>query len=59
MTGNRVATFKELDLDLLKHAVFSTLDDIDLRLLTEVLYSDQDIKEVTRLLFDNTMSIII
>jgi len=28
---NRVATYKELDSDLLKNVAFATLDDIDLR----------------------------
>ena len=46
MAVNRVATFKELDSDLLRHAAFSTLDDIDLRQLTEVLVGEADIREV-------------
>jgi hypothetical protein len=28
---NRVATYRELDSDLLKHVAFATIDDIDLR----------------------------
>ncbi|KAF2356902.1 Intraflagellar transport protein 43 [Trinorchestia longiramus] len=44
---NRVATFKELDSDLLRHAAFSTLDDIDLRMLTEVLANEADVREVS------------
>ncbi|KAK7076984.1 Intraflagellar transport protein 43 [Halocaridina rubra] len=42
---NRVATYKELDSDLLRHAAFSTLDDIDLRLLTNCLANEADIRE--------------
>lgn len=42
---NRVATYKELDSDLLRHAAFSTLDDIDLRLLTNCLSNEADIRE--------------
>jgi intraflagellar transport protein 43 len=42
-----VATFKELDSDLLRHAAFSTLDDIDLRALTDVLSNEADIREVS------------
>lgn len=43
---NRVATYKELDSDLLRHAAFSTLDDIDLRLLVSTLASESDVREV-------------
>ena len=32
---NRVATYRELDSDLLRHVAFATIDDIDLRLLTK------------------------
>ncbi|KAK4293651.1 hypothetical protein Pmani_033669 [Petrolisthes manimaculis] len=42
---NRVATYKELDSDLLRHAAFSTLDDIDLRLLVSTLASESDVRE--------------
>ncbi|ROT70805.1 intraflagellar transport protein 43 homolog [Penaeus vannamei] len=42
---NRVATYKELDSDLLRHAAFSTLDDIDLRQLTNCLSNESDIRE--------------
>ncbi|XP_066976314.1 intraflagellar transport protein 43 homolog A isoform X2 [Macrobrachium rosenbergii] len=42
---NRVATYKELDSDLLRHAAFSTLDDIDLRILTNCLANEADIRE--------------
>ncbi|XP_050721671.1 intraflagellar transport protein 43 homolog A-like [Eriocheir sinensis] len=42
---NRVATFKELDTDLLRHAAFSTLDDIDLRLLTSCLAPESEVRE--------------
>lgn len=44
---NRVATYKELDSDLFKHAAFATLDDMNLRLLTKRLNLEADIKEVT------------
>lgn len=44
---NRVATFKELDTDLLRHAAFSTLDDIDLRLLTSCLAPESEVREVS------------
>ena len=43
---NRVATYKELDTDLFRHAAFATLDDIDLRLLTKCMSPEQEIKEV-------------
>jgi len=42
---NRVATYKELDSDLFKHAAFSTLDDIDLRLLTRCMAPESAVKE--------------
>lgn len=42
---NRVATYKELDNDLLKHVAFATLDDIDLRLLTRCLAPEAALKE--------------
>ncbi|XP_042231602.1 intraflagellar transport protein 43 homolog [Homarus americanus] len=42
---NLVATYKELDSDLLRHAAFSTLDDIDLRQLTNSLANEADIRE--------------
>ncbi|KAJ1519299.1 hypothetical protein ONE63_004598 [Megalurothrips usitatus] len=42
---NRVATYKELDSDLFKHAAFATLDDMNLRLLTKRLNLESDIKE--------------
>lgn len=42
---NRVATYQELDSDLLKHAAFNTLDGIDLRLLTRCLAPENEIKE--------------
>uniref|UniRef100_A0A0P4W2M4 Intraflagellar transport protein 43 homolog n=1 Tax=Scylla olivacea TaxID=85551 RepID=A0A0P4W2M4_SCYOL len=42
---NRVATYKELDSDLLRHAAFSTLDDIDLRLLTSCLAPESEVRE--------------
>lgn len=51
MAVNRVATFKELDTDLLRHAAFSTLDDIDLRLLTNCLANESDVREVCQSYF--------
>ena len=36
---NRVATYRELDSDLLRHVAFATIDDIDLRLLTKGINS--------------------
>lgn len=42
---NRVATYKELDNDLLNHVAFATLDDIDLRVLTRCLAPEQALKE--------------
>ncbi|XP_023333271.1 intraflagellar transport protein 43 homolog [Eurytemora carolleeae] len=43
---NRVATYKELDTDLFKHAAFATLDDIDLRILTRCMAPEHAVKEV-------------
>uniref|UniRef100_T1JGE3 Intraflagellar transport protein 43 homolog n=1 Tax=Strigamia maritima TaxID=126957 RepID=T1JGE3_STRMM len=42
---NRVATYKELDNDLLKHAAFATFDDIDLRILMKNLSPEAEINE--------------
>jgi intraflagellar transport protein 43 len=42
---NRVATYKELDSDLFKHAAFATLEEIDLRLLTRCLAPETELKE--------------
>ena len=42
---NRVATYKELDTDLFKHAAFATLEEIDLRLLTRCLAPEASLKE--------------
>jgi len=42
---NRVATYKELDVDLFKHAAFATLEEIDLRLLTRCLAPEASLKE--------------
>ncbi|XP_060564370.1 intraflagellar transport protein 43 homolog isoform X3 [Ruditapes philippinarum] len=43
---NRVATYKELDNDLLRQAAFLTLDnEIDLKLLTKSLATDSDLIE--------------
>ncbi|CAL4246673.1 unnamed protein product, partial [Meganyctiphanes norvegica] len=44
VTVNRVTTYKELDTPL-RHAAFSTLDDIDLRMLTNCLSSEAEIRE--------------
>ncbi|VDI73678.1 intraflagellar transport protein 43 [Mytilus galloprovincialis] len=44
---NRVATYRELDNDLLRQAAFTTLDnDIDLKLLTKNLSTEADLIEV-------------
>lgn len=42
---NRVATYRELDNDLLKHVAFATLDDIDLKLLTHSLAPEATLRE--------------
>lgn len=43
---NRFATYKQLDSDLHRHAGLFTLDgDIDLKLLANVLSSEEDVKE--------------
>lgn len=42
---NRVATYRELDSDLLKQSTFSTLDNIDLKLLTKYLAAESEIQE--------------
>eukprot|EP00092_Neocalanus_flemingeri_P006648 GFUD01007174.1.p1 GENE.GFUD01007174.1~~GFUD01007174.1.p1 ORF type:complete len:218 (-),score=74.30 GFUD01007174.1:36-689(-) len=42
---NRVATYKELDSDLLKHAAFATLEEIDLRMLTRCMAPEAALKE--------------
>jgi len=43
---NRVATYRELDNDLLRHAAFVTLDnEIDLKLLTKGLASEAEVTE--------------
>ena len=40
-----MATYKELDNDLLKHVAFATVDDIDLRLLTRSLAPETELRE--------------
>ncbi|XP_046564944.1 intraflagellar transport protein 43 homolog B-like isoform X2 [Haliotis rubra] len=45
---NRVATYRELDNDLLRQAAFLTLDDIDLKLLTKAISPEQDLIEEDR-----------
>ena len=42
---NRVDTYKELDNDLFKQAAFTTLEEIDLRLLTRRLAPESSLKE--------------
>jgi intraflagellar transport protein 43 len=43
---NRVATYKELDSDLIKHTGFLSLDnEIDLKLLSKALSAEADIRE--------------
>ena len=42
---NRVATYKELDNDLFKHAAFATLEEIDLRNLTRCMAPEAALKE--------------
>ncbi|CAB4068769.1 IFT43 [Lepeophtheirus salmonis] len=42
---NRVADYNELDSDLLKHAAFATLDEIDLRALTRSMAPESALKE--------------
>ncbi|KAK2150740.1 hypothetical protein LSH36_391g01021 [Paralvinella palmiformis] len=43
---NRVATYRELDTDLMKHAAFLTLDnEIDLKLLSKGLSAEADVQE--------------
>lgn len=43
---NRVATYRELDNDLLRHAAFLTLDnEIDLKLLSKGLSAEVDVQE--------------
>jgi len=41
----RVATYKELDTDLFKHAAFATLEEIDLRILTRGMAPEAALKE--------------
>lgn len=43
---NRVMTFRDLDTDLMKHSAFQCLGgEIDLKLLTEVLAPEQEVRE--------------
>lgn len=42
---NRVATYKELDTDLFRHAAFTTIDDVNLQLLAKCLSPENDLKE--------------
>ncbi|XP_013774013.1 intraflagellar transport protein 43 homolog [Limulus polyphemus] len=42
---NRMVTYQELDNDLLKHAAFTTLDGVDLHILTRCLAPENEIKE--------------
>lgn len=41
-----MASFIELDSDLTKKSAFSTLDNINLSLLTSRLYPEEDVQEV-------------
>ena len=44
---NRVATYRELDNDLLQHAQFLSLDnEVDLKLLAKSLSAEADVQEV-------------
>lgn len=46
VTVNRVATYKELDYDLLKHAAFLTLDnETDLKVLAKALHAETEVLE--------------
>ncbi|XP_065123557.1 intraflagellar transport protein 43 homolog [Paramisgurnus dabryanus] len=43
---NRVMTYRDLDMDLMKYSAFQTLDgEIDLKLLTKVLAPEQEVRE--------------
>uniref|UniRef100_H2VCJ7 Intraflagellar transport 43 n=1 Tax=Takifugu rubripes TaxID=31033 RepID=H2VCJ7_TAKRU len=43
---NRVMTYRDLDKDLKDYSTFQTLDgEVDMKLLTKVLASEQDVKE--------------
>lgn len=42
---NRVATYKELDTDLVKNAAFTSLNGVNLSLLAEKLYHEDLTKE--------------
>ncbi|XP_072895587.1 intraflagellar transport protein 43 homolog [Hemitrygon akajei] len=43
---NRVMTYRDLDNDLIKYGAFQTLDgDIDLKLLSQMLSAEQDVRE--------------
>lgn len=42
---NRVATYKELTFELLRHAAFASLEDIDLSILARCLQSDATLNE--------------
>lgn len=46
VAGNKVASFIELDSDLTRNSAFSTLDNINLSLLTSRLYPEEDVQEV-------------
>lgn len=45
MGVNRVATYKELESDLLKHAAFASLEEVNLRVLTKYLYPESALLE--------------
>ncbi|XP_008056336.1 intraflagellar transport protein 43 homolog [Carlito syrichta] len=42
---NRVMTYRDLNNDLLKYSAFQTLNDIDLKILTQVLAPEQEVRE--------------
>lgn len=42
---NRVATYKELNSELLKHAAFASLEDIDLSILARCMQSESVLNE--------------
>ncbi|XP_075224895.1 intraflagellar transport 43 [Lycorma delicatula] len=45
VVGSKVASFTELDSDLMKKSAFSTLDDINLGIISCHLYPEDDVKE--------------
>lgn len=43
--GHKVASYKELELDLLKHSSFASLEDVNLRVLTPFIQSQQSLED--------------